>query len=392
MYVIKTGVEEHKFLHMSSSTTEKKNKAILRHIHALASAAIIIAGLLSFTQSPVLATQTTTSNNNSDAAVQDTLEDARNSTALAQSRVNNIGVGVLAYTHGDMVNEYGTPEMEKMTSIEETLESRFRTPTEIVFHMPYNWDLGLEKLDEQRVEYAIFLYTDMFGPESTVIHNVTRGVFGGIEEYNYCPGVPLSDNGCQYMGQNTFPASQSSDTVLVFAEPARPDHPLLRNIFVKQAREVSDNPRNEILVLIGHGARSDTNDDAQVEELTRAAEYAERRMRFADSAAFTAREDWPELQPAAIEEAVNGIRSMLEETGTQNVVLVPATGSGSGFHMVTEALEEEGIPFTEAPDPLPLGEREFIRWSTLTVAETIAFIRSEQPTESTITPYWSRNY
>ncbi len=86
MYVIKTGVEEHKFLHMSSSTTEKKNKAILRHIYALASAAIIIAGLLSFTQSPVLATQTTTSNNNSDAAVQDTLEDARNSTALAQSR------------------------------------------------------------------------------------------------------------------------------------------------------------------------------------------------------------------------------------------------------------------------------------------------------------------
>ena len=136
---------------------------------------------------------------------------------------------------------------------------------------------------------------------------------------------------------------------------------------------------------------SDTNDDAQVEELTRAAEYAERRMRFADSGAFTAREDWPELQPAAIEEAVNGIRSMLEETGTQNVVLVPATGSGSGFHMVTEALEEEGIPFTEAPDPLPLGEREFIRWSTLTVAETIAFIRSEQPTESTITPNWNRD-
>ena len=86
------------------------------------------------------------------------------------------------------------------------------------------------------------------------------------------------------MGQNTFPASQSSDAVLVFAERARPDHSLLRDIFVKQAREVSDNPRNEILVLIGHGAESDTNDDAQVEELTRAAEYAERRMRFATRA------------------------------------------------------------------------------------------------------------
>ena len=77
------------------------------------------------------------------------------------------------------------------------------------------------------------------------------------------------------MGQNTFPASQSRDTVLVFAEPARPDHPLLRDIFVKQAREVSDNPRNEILVLIGHGARSDTNDLHQEMELARGAEYVE---------------------------------------------------------------------------------------------------------------------
>lgn len=348
----------------SSSTTEKNNKVNLRHAYALASAAIIIAGLLSLAQS----------------------------SALAQPRSGNIGV--LTYTHGDMHNEHGTPEMDKMTSIDRMLETRFRTPSEIVFHMPYNWDDGLEKLDEQGVNYAIFLYTDMFGPQSTVIHNVTRGVFGGIEEYNYCPtsGVPLSDGGCKYMGQDTYPASLSSDTVLVFAEPARPDHPILRNIFLKQAREVSDNPRNEILVLIGHGARSDTNDRHQEMELAKAAEFVEKRMKFADSAAFTAREDWPDLQPAALEKAVSHIKTMLEETGAQNVVLVPATGSGSGFHMVSEALEEEGIPFTEAPDPLPLGERDFIRWASETVRETIRFIEEEQPTESTITPQWSRNY
>jgi len=190
------------------------------------------------------------------------------------------------------------------------------------------------------------------------------------------------------MGQNTFSASRDNDTVLVFAEPARPDHPLLRGIFVKQAREVSDNPRNEILVLVGHGARSDANDMHQERELTNAAEYVERRMRFADSAAFTAREDWPDLQPAAIEKAVNGIKSMLARTEAQNVVLVPATGSGSGFTAVAEALEQEGISFTEAPDLLPLVKRKFIRWATLTVADTIQYIRAERPTESTITPQW----
>jgi cobalamin biosynthesis Co2+ chelatase CbiK len=44
---------------------------------------------------------------------------------------------------------------------------------------------------------------------------------------------------------------------------------------LKQARAVSDNPRNEILVLVGHGARSDTNDLHQEMELARAAENVE---------------------------------------------------------------------------------------------------------------------
>jgi hypothetical protein len=374
---------------MSSSTTEKRYKVNLQYVYALASVAIIIAGLLSVTQSSALAT--TRGNNIGNSTPETPQEQARNSTALRQPTSSN-DVGVLAYTHGNMHNEHGTAEMDKMHSIERTLETRFKTPTEIVFHMPYNWDNGLERLDAQGVEHAIFLYTDMFGPQSTVIHNVTRGVFGEIEEYNHCPGVPLSDGGCQYMGQSTYPASRESDTVLVFAEPARPDHPILRDIFVKQAREVSDNPRNEILVLVGHGARSNTNDVHQEMELARAAEFVEGRMNFADSTAFTAREDWPDLQPAAIEEAISQIKTMLEQTEAQNVVLVPATGSGSGFHMVTEALQEEGIPFTEAPDPLPIGERDFIRWASETVRETIRFIEEEQPTESTITPYWSRTY
>jgi hypothetical protein len=43
----------------------------------------------------------------------------------------------------------------------------------------------------------------------------------------------------------------------------------------KQARAATDNPRNEILVLVGRGARSDTNDLHQEMELARAAEYVE---------------------------------------------------------------------------------------------------------------------
>jgi hypothetical protein len=348
---------------------QSTKRATGKAIFAIMAATILLSSLLMLSQSPISA-----------IAAEE-----------KASKVRNKDVGVLVYTHGDMMNHHGTPGMEKMMGIEERLEKQVKTPSEIVFHMAYNWDEGLAKLDANNAKYAIFLYTDMFGPQSTVIHNVTRGVFGGIDQYNFCPGVPIGD-ACMYMGTVTEPASKASDTVLIFSEPARPDHPILRKIFVDQAREVREKPSQEIVVLVGHGARSDTNDMHQEMELTRAANYVQTKIPFAGSLGVTAREDWPELQPAAIAKAINAIKEMLEDTGAKKVVLVPATGSGSGFHMIEEALDEEGINYVVAPEPLPIGEKYFLRWAKKTVKETLDFINDERPTESTITPYWNRQY
>ena len=118
---------------------------------------------------------------------------------------NNLGgisgqIGVLVYTHG--LGYPGSHDPEKTEPIKGALE-KLGYPTEIITHMPYNWDEGLQKLDDRGVKYVIFMYTDLFGPESTVIHNVTRGYFGGIEEYKYCPGVP--------MGPDTLPIYGNDD-------------------------------------------------------------------------------------------------------------------------------------------------------------------------------------
>jgi hypothetical protein len=236
------------------------------------------------------------------------------------------------------------------------------------------------------------MYTDMFGPNSTVIHNLTRGVFGGISEYNFCPGVPMADGACMYMGAITRLEPTQGQTVLVFAEPARPDHPTLRNIFVKQAKAVSENPRNEILVLVGHGARSYTNNVAQQQELTNAAAFVERKMKFADSVGVTAREDWPTLSPIAVANAVDKVKVLMAETGATKVVLVPATGSGSGYEKVAAALAQQGISYARAPDPLPLGEKEFGEWADQVMKETLDFIKRERPTSATVTPFWNRTY
>lgn len=346
----------------------------------------------------------------------------------------NSNIGVLIYTHGFPNNPLTfKPDMQKLAAIEYDTESLQRLFGEKITHMPYIWDYGLMGLDKtldlaspstltssepsgsdsNGDKYAIFLYTDLFGPNSTVIHNVTRGVFGGIEEYNHCPGVVVDESNshffdsehqsftavvqkygpiCFYMGHIHIPAEKFSDTKFVFAEPARPDHPILREIFVKQVAEVSTTPEKEIIVLVGHGARSDTNDNYQKQELACAADYAATKSNSAGSLAVTAREDWHDLGPIAVQEAVSQIQSLLQSTGAERVILVPATGSGSGFKMVSDALTENNIHFVAAPETLPMGEEEFRQWAQQTLSETLSFINSEKPTESTITPQWHRTY
>ncbi|WP_148687623.1 hypothetical protein [Candidatus Nitrosocosmicus hydrocola] len=298
-------------------------------------------------------------------------------------------IGVLVYTHG--MGTPGSHDPEKTEPIKEALE-RLGYPTEIITHMPYNWDEGLQKLDEQGVKYVIFLYTDLFGPESTVIHNVTRGIFGGIEEYKYCPGVPMGPNNCLYMGMLTTPASETSDATLIFSRPASPDDRILREIFVKIAQESNSenngNPADEIFVMIGHGARSDLNDMAQTEELTNAAKHVQQKMGYADAFGVTAREDWPDLMEIAVPAAVDQIEDSLAANNAERVVLVPATG-GMGFDAVKGELDNRGISYVETQSTIPIGTDEFVLWAQKNVLGTTAFIIKENPTENTITPNWN---
>lgn len=126
-------------------------------------------------------------------------------TTQSHGLIKNKDIGVLVYTHGNPMVPH-TADTMKTELIEKNLE-KMGHPSEIVTHMPYNLDQGLMNLDKENIKYAVFLYTDLFGPMSTVIHN--------------CPGVPIPPKSCMYMGMMTDPASDVSDTTLVFAEPAR---------------------------------------------------------------------------------------------------------------------------------------------------------------------------
>ena len=284
-------------------------------------------------------------------------------------------IGVLVYTHGIPVDPLAhQPASDRITAIEAHLEAEMGVASEKITHMPYLWNNGLLSLDKSGKEYAIFLYTDMFGPDSTVIHDLTRGYFAGMDGYA-CPPFPYSfgepwnttpavidarvmaspfagdaifrpmfeqmqvdidrmleryGHVCWFMGHVHVQAETFSESKIILAEPARPDHPVLREIFVKQAAAASDSPEDEILVLVGHGARNDSHNDAQDAELTCAAEYTENRLGFADSTALIVREDWEHLSGPAVAAGMEEILQMLSDSGAGHVTLIHASGIYGG--------------------------------------------------------------
>ena len=82
------------------------------------------------------------------------------------------------------------------------------------------------------------MYSDLFGPESTVIHNVTRNILEELKNTNTVEVFRMGPDSCQYMGMMTAPASETSDATLIFSRPASPDDKILREIFVKNSRKV----------------------------------------------------------------------------------------------------------------------------------------------------------
>ena len=315
------------------------------------------------------------------------------------------------------------------------MESEYNIASEKITHMPYMWNNGLLSLDKNGKEYVIFLYTDMFGPNSTVIHDLTRGYFAGVDGYT-CPPFPYSfgeqwnsapaiidarmmsspfagnifrpmfeqmqididqmieqyGHVCWFMGHVHVQAGAFSESKIILAEPARPDHPILREIFVKQAEAASSSPESEILVIVGHGARNDVHNDAQDAEIACAAEYVEDRLGFADSTALIVREDWEHLSGPAVAAGIEEINQLLSDNDADRVTLIHATGTVGGLDLVTAVLDEAGVGYTIAPNGDTIGEEEIIMWAEQTVIETIDYINSEKPAESTVTPYWNRSY
>ena len=112
--------------------------------------------------------------------------------------------------------------------------------------------------------------------------------------------------------------------------------------------------------MVSNGASSNLNDMSQMEKLTNALKYVQQKIGYADGFGVTAKEDWPNLMPAAISAVADKINQSMATNNADRVVLVPASQGGSGFDAVKEKLDNGGIQYVVTEEPIPIGSKEFV--------------------------------
>ncbi len=191
----------------------------------------------------------------------------------------------------------------------------------------------------------------------------------------------------------TKPASETSDASLVLSRPASPDDRILRETFVKIARNSNSEsnngtPENEKFVMWSHGSRTSLNDMLPEDELTNAAKYVQQKSGYVDGFGVTIIDNCSNLMSTAKEAAADKTEGSLAANNSNNAILVPTTGCGFEFDAGKKELDGMDIQCVVTKQPIPTGSKKFVRWVQKNVPGTIAFILKERPTENTITPNW----
>jgi len=130
------------------------------------------------------------------------------------------------------------------------------------------------------------------------------------------------------------------------------DHPLIAEVLLQRVLEVSRDPDRETVILLGHGAGEDEEDQFWIEQMEKWAEFirAKAPRRFRAIKVATVREDWPEKR----ERAVAQVRWMIEDAGRDGgrVLVISTRIAGAGPYRrflagLDYVLNDQGI----APHP-----------------------------------------
>lgn len=249
-------------------------------------------------------------------------------------------LGVLLLGHGG-ASEWNRAVIE----IRNTLRSKY--PVEAAFGMadPKALQKGFDALAAARVRKVIVV--PLFISSHSEVIDQTQYVLGMRKD----PSKDFLQAPHAHMAKAVVRRVQTRLPLVM--TPALDDHPLVGEILLARARELSKEPAKEAVVLVGHGPVQDADDGLWLRAMGRLAETVRERGGFASAHAATLRDDSAPEVKAKAEQALRGLVRGLSRRG--RVLVVPHLIARGGIERhVRKALDGmfyEWSGKTLLPDP-----------------------------------------
>ncbi|MBX2912608.1 MAG: hypothetical protein M9954_06935 [Cyclobacteriaceae bacterium] len=265
----------------------------------------------------------------------------------------NPKVGVMVLAHG------GSPEWNQMI-VDATKGISSQYPTDIAFGMalPRTMQASIDKLEARGVEKIVVV--PLFISSHSFIIRQSEYLLGIREELADPPLVmdhsmePPADPHAQdpgsighAMGHHPAPAPASghgmhnqkptldrlkTNAKIIFTKPLD-DHPIVANIIYQRIQELSKNPSNEVVVLVGHGPNGEEDNRRWVADMESVSDQVRALQKKSGKMskmifAVTVRDD---ADPAIYNLAKENLRNLVAQGSRQgDVIVVPLFLSSGG--------------------------------------------------------------
>lgn len=211
-------------------------------------------------------------------------------------------VGVLIMAHG------GSPRWNK--TVKETVkEAQIEYPTRIFFGMGHS----KEEADQLQAEVRAL---EKKVSTIIVVPMLVSSYSEIYRQWRYLLGVDVAPG---FSTTNFFPIGTRA--TIQFAEPFN-DDPIISLILLDRAREMSQNPAQENVILVAHGPNDNSDNERWLQMLGRVSQTIQSRGRFKSVQGMTLRDDAPSDIRSG---AVNLLRNRVEQINRagERAVIIP---------------------------------------------------------------------
>jgi|TARA_B110000116_G_scaffold116005_1_gene100695 hypothetical protein len=218
---------------------------------------------------------------------------------------------------------------------------------------------GMSMMSSRHIECSLF-EMDQRGVGKTYIVPVSASPFNTlVRQWRYI--FNLEDN---YSYANVKKVDSKS---AVFLQPIG-DHPLVREIVLDFANEISSDPSNEVVLIVAHGPVSGEDNELQLAMMNNISSYLSESGGFLEVAPLTLQDDAPPEVRAANVQRMREFLSSWSDKG-RDVLIVSNLMSGKGIQRRIEQ-DLEGLDYSFNPNGVAT-HALFREWIEISIQESL---------------------